>query len=68
MTSNRMFPLKIRSKLKEGGVVAAVTQEIFQEEVKDENWLCNLIFIHLNFKGLNLLHRKRHGKGIITHR
>ena len=39
MTNNRLFPLKIRSDLKEEGVVVAVTQEIFQEEVKYENWL-----------------------------
>ena len=25
MTKNRMFPLKLRTKLKEGGVVAAIT-------------------------------------------
>lgn len=31
MTRNRMFPLKLRTYLKEGGVVAAVTQEVFQE-------------------------------------
>ena len=37
MTSNRMFPLKLRADLKEGGKIAAVTQEVFQEEVKDEN-------------------------------
>ena len=36
MTRNRMFPLNIRSDLKEGGVVVVVTQEIFQE-VKYEN-------------------------------
>ena len=37
MISNRMFPLKMRSELKEGGVVVAITKEIFQEEVKYEN-------------------------------
>ena len=58
MTKNRMFPLKLRIYLKEGGVVATITKEVFQEEVKDENWLWNLRFGHLNFGGLNLLHRK----------
>lgn len=29
MTKNRMFPLKLRTDLKEGGVVVAVTQEVF---------------------------------------
>ena len=64
MTSNRMFPLKIRSDLKEGGVVAAVTEEIFQKEVKDKNWLWHLRFGHLNFGGLNLLHKKVIVKGL----
>ena len=64
MTNNRMFPLKLRTYLKEGGVVATFTQEVFQEEVKDENWLCNLRFGHLNFGGLNLLHRKGMVKGL----
>ena len=58
MTNNRMFPLKLRSDLKEEGVVAAVTQEKFQAEIKDENWLWHLRFGHLNFGGLNFLHRK----------
>eukprot|EP00253_Pinus_taeda_P025062 PITA_25062 len=58
MTSNRMFPLKLRADLNEGRTVAAVTQEVFQEQVKDENWLWHLRFGHLNFRGLNLLHRK----------
>ena len=43
--------------------VATVTQENFQEEIKDENWLWNLIFGHLNFGGLNFLHRKGMVKG-----
>ena len=72
-----MFPLKIRSYLKEEGAqeqlsvnsqkdgrkYAAVTQVNFQEEVKDENWLWHLRFGHLNFRGLNLLHRKGMVKG-----
>eukprot|EP00253_Pinus_taeda_P031856 PITA_31856 len=37
MTSNRMFPLKLRADLKEGRTIAAVTQEVFKEQVKDEN-------------------------------
>ena len=64
MTKNRMFPLKLRKDLKEGGVVAAVTQEVFQEAVKDENWLWHLRFEHLNFEVLNLLHRKGMVKGL----
>ena len=35
MKKNRMFPLKLRTILKEGGVLVAVTQEVFQEEVKE---------------------------------
>ena len=31
MTSNRMFPLKIKTRFKEGGVVVVVTQDVFQE-------------------------------------
>jgi len=67
-----MFPLNIKSDLKEEGVqaqlpmnsqedeikVATVTQVNFQAEVKDENWLWHLRFGHLNFGGLNLLHRE----------
>ena len=63
MTNNRMFPLKLRSNFKEEGVVAVITQEKFQEEVKDENWLWHLRFGHLNFGSLNLLHRKGMVKG-----
>ena len=37
MTSNRMFPLKLRIDLKERRNVATVTQEVFQEEVKNKN-------------------------------
>ena len=64
MTSNRMFPLKLRADLKEGRTIAAVTQEVFQEQVKDENWLWHLRFGHLNFGGLNLLHRKGMVRGL----
>eukprot|EP00253_Pinus_taeda_P004625 PITA_04625 len=64
MTSNRMFPLKLRADLKEGRTIATVTQEVFQEQVKDENWLWHLRFGHLNFGGLNLLHRKEMVKGL----
>ena len=58
MKRNRMFPLKMRADLKKGAAMAAMTQETFQREAKDENWLWNLRFGHLNFGGLNLLHRK----------
>ena len=75
--NNRMFPLKIILDLKEEGAqaqismnsqkdernVATVTQGNFQEEIKDENWLWNLRCAHLEFGGLNLLHRKFMVKG-----
>ena len=64
MTSNRMFPPKLKTDLKERRNVAVVTQDIFQEEVKDENWLWHLRFGNLNFGGLNLLHRKGMVKGL----
>lgn len=44
------------------GVV--VTQINFQAEVKDEKWLWHLRFGHLNFEGLNFLHRKGMVKGL----
>eukprot|EP00253_Pinus_taeda_P026028 PITA_26028 len=58
MTRNRMFSLRIKAILKSGVEIAAITQEAFQSEPKDENWLWHLRFGHLNFGGLNLLHRK----------
>eukprot|EP00253_Pinus_taeda_P015909 PITA_15909 len=58
MTRNRIFPLRIKAILKDGVEIAAVTQETFQSEPKDENWLWHLRFGHLNFGGLNLLSRK----------
>ena len=58
MTRSRMFPLKMRANLKKGAEVTTLTQETFQREEKDENWLWHLIFGHLNFGGLNLLHKK----------
>eukprot|EP00253_Pinus_taeda_P035440 PITA_35440 len=58
MTKNRMFSLRIKAVLKDGVEIAAVTQEVFQSEPKDENWLWHLRFGHLNFGGLNLLSRK----------
>eukprot|EP00253_Pinus_taeda_P023625 PITA_23625 len=78
MTNNRMFPLKVRSDLKEEGAQeqlsmnsledgrkqATVTQVNFHAEVKDENWLWHLRFGHLNFIGLILLHRKGVVKGL----
>lgn len=38
--------------------VVVVKQINFQVEVRDENWLWHLNFGHINFGGLNLLHRK----------
>ena len=64
MTRNKMFTLKMRPNLKEEGVVAIAIKEIFQEEVKDENLLWHLQFRYLNFRGLNLLHRKCMVKGL----
>jgi len=78
MTNNRMCPLKIRSYLKEEGAQAqlsmnsqevgskdaTLTQVNCKKEVKDENWLWHLRFRHLNFRGLNLLHRKGMVKGL----
>ena len=77
MIKNRMFPLKLRSDLKEEDnqeqllmnsqkderYIVVVTQQDFQTEVKDTNFLWNLRFGHLNFGGLNLLHRKGMVKG-----
>ena len=77
MTNNRMFPLKIISDLQKEGAQAqlsmnsqeaarkeaAVIQVNFEAKVKDENWLWHLRFGHLNFGGLNLLHRKGMVKG-----
>jgi len=40
-----------------------ITQMNFQAEVKDENCLWHLRFCHLNFGGLNLLHKKGMVKG-----
>ena len=59
-----MFPLRIRANLRKGDEMAVVTQETFQREAKDENWLWHLRFGHLNFGGLNLLPRKGMVKGL----
>ena len=64
MTRNRMFPLRIKTDLKNKEVTAAVTQEAFQSVPKDENWLWHLRFGHLKFGGLNLLSRKGMVKGL----
>jgi len=64
MRRNRMFPLRIRAYLKYKEVIAAVTQEAFQSEPKDENWLWHLRFGHLNFGGLNMLSRKGMVRGL----
>ena len=72
-----MFPLKLRSDLKEEGAqtqlslnskkdernVTTVTQENIQTKIKDENWFWHLRFGHLNFGGLNFLYRKFMVKG-----
>eukprot|EP00253_Pinus_taeda_P020411 PITA_20411 len=58
MTRNTMIPLRIKTVLKDGVEIAAVTQDAFQSEPKDENWLWHLRFGHFNFGGLNLLNRK----------
>jgi len=64
MMRNKMFPLRIKTDLKNKEVIAAVTQEAFQRVRKDENWLWHLRFGHLNFGGLNLLSRKRMVRGL----
>eukprot|EP00253_Pinus_taeda_P011564 PITA_11564 len=64
MTRNRMFPLTIKTDLKNKEVIAAMSQEAFQSVPKDENWLWHLRFGHLNFVGLNLLSRKRMVRGL----
>ena len=64
MTRNKMFPLRMRADLKNGEEMAAVTQEAFQREAKDKNWLWHLIFRHLNYGVLNLLHRKGMVRGL----
>eukprot|EP00253_Pinus_taeda_P029582 PITA_29582 len=64
MIRNRMFPLRIRADLKNKEVIAVVTQEAFQCQPKDENWLWHLRFRHLNFGGLNLLSRKGMVRGL----
>ena len=58
MTRNRMFPLRMKADLQNKEQIAAVTQEAFQSEPKDENCLWHLRFGHLNFGGLNLLNIK----------
>ena len=64
MTRNKMFPLRMREDLKNGEEMAVVTQEAFQREEKDENWLWHLRFGHLNFGCINLLHRKGMVRGL----
>ena len=44
--------------------IVAVTQEAFQSEPNDENWLWHLRFGHLNFGGLNLLNTKGMVRGL----
>ena len=58
MTRNTIFPLRMGADLKNEEEVATVTQEAFQSEPKDDNWLWHLRFGHLKFGGLNLLNRK----------
>ena len=64
MTRNIIFPLKMRADLKKGAAMVAMTQETFQREENDENWLWHSTFGHLIFGGLNLLHRKGMVKGL----
>eukprot|EP00253_Pinus_taeda_P025810 PITA_25810 len=64
MTRRKMFPLRMKADLKYGEEIAVVTQEAFQSEPKNENWLWHLRFGHLNFRGLNLLNRKRMVRGL----
>lgn len=64
MTRNGMFPLIMKADLKNKEEITAVTQEAFQSEPKDENWLSHLRFGHLNFGGLNLLSRKGMVRGL----
>ena len=54
MTQNRMFPLKIQSKL-----LQKVAESAFKALHKNESWLWHLRFSHLNFKGLQLLYKKQ---------
>ena len=48
----------------DGRKYASLTQVNFQVEAEDENWIWHLRFGHLNFGGLNLLHRKGMVKGL----
>ena len=64
ITRNIMFPLKLTTYLRKGAAMVVVTQETYQKEEKDENWLWHLRFGHLNFGGLNLLHRKGMVRGL----
>ena len=52
------WSITMRADLKNGEEKAAVAQETFQSEPKDDNWLWHLRFGHLNFEGLNILNRK----------
>ena len=54
MTQNRMFPLKIQSRLLEKVAVSP-----FEALHKNESFLWHLRFTHLNFKGLKLLYKKQ---------
>ena len=40
-------------------------QAAFQTKVQDESWLWHLIFGHLNFGGMRLLHTKNMVKGFL---
>jgi hypothetical protein len=43
-------------------------QVIFQEKIKDVNWLWHLRYGQLNFGPLNLFYKKRMVKGFTTNR
>lgn len=78
MTSNRMFPLRIKLDLKvefsqehntmnprvHERKVATIPQVVYQAKIKDENWLWHLRFGHLNFGNLNLLHKQKMVMGL----
>jgi transposase InsO family protein len=60
MTKNRMFPLRIQSELfLEPQGLQKVVELAFKASYKNESWLWHLRLGHLNFKGLQLLYKKR---------
>jgi hypothetical protein len=60
MTKNRMFPLRIQSEpFLEPQGLQKVAELDFKASYKNESWLWHLRLGHLNFKGLQLLYKKR---------